>query len=338
MVTVRDVAREAGVSPTAVSLVLNDRPGVGAETKTRVRMAIQKTGYRPRAPGRPAQIARPLNLGIVYSCRVIHGGGLSKLANTWISAIRQTAKLEGHHISVFSGGADDEADSIFCHALDEGELDGVIAIGLASGTGYMKRLMRSGLPVVAMNRRAAHGEFSSVDMDNYGGGRAAAVHLLELGHERLAVLGVGDASAFFQERRQGFLDALAEANKDLVTDEETKVNVLPETLKKVLHRLRSAKVTGVFVLTDNIATQLLALMEEQPGKRLPQISIIGFDDTGAAGGDEKPPTSIGYDKALMGCEAALMLCDLVYRGEAIHCRTLMVPVQVVDHGTTAAPA
>lgn len=333
MATLQDIAQEANVSPSAVSMVLNGRPGISPGTRDRVEAAIRKLNYRPAGAGRPLKRGQVYNLAIVYDQWVVHDGHVHPLAASWISSIRRVAMDAGHHVSIFVG-AGSEADGIFQRILTDSELHGAVLIGTGANDAYFQALAASQLPVVVMNRRPKHDEFSYVAMDNYGAGRSVVEHFHALGHRRIAHLRDSLDLAFRVDRSEGFADALAARGLEPACTERLDGHVTPEAVERVCRSIKQTGATAVFV---DAVVETTACLDAwgRMGVSVPkQLSVIDFDDMGWRSQAGLRPTSVGFDREFMGAAAAQLLLELLADSGKIRRRSLIVPTHIVEHDTT----
>lgn len=337
MVTIKDIADEANVSPATVSLVLNSKGRVSDRTRREVLAVSDRLGYRRRAPGRPLERTATWNVAVVYARRTINDGALTVLAQTWINSIRQSLAEAGSHLSVFAGLDRIEDDVVFSHALDEGELDGIILVGATANDPYLRRLSMTATPLVVMNRRPHHGEFSAVLMDNFAGGRQAAEHLLELGHRRLGILEPGLEHDFSVDRCAGFEAALATRGLQPVAREIVPEYSPSEAVVDACRRLVATGATAIFTGSDRRVVECTDALAAH-GPQVPdELSLIGFDNMDIRSAAGLRPTSLAFDARTMGTAAARVILDLLADRRHIRNMSLVVPTRLVQHDTTAPP-
>ena len=335
MPTLEDIAQEANVSPSAVSKVMNGRRGISPGTRERIQAAISKLNYRSRGAGRPAKAQAALNIGVVYARQVVVQGSLSPLATAWISAMRRETFTSGTHVGVFAGTGHVDEDPMFQQALAQKELDGVILVGMSDEYGYVTAARQAGVPVVVMNRRPMHDEFGCVGIDNYGAGRAAAEHLVALGHRRIALVHGDPAWTVVAEKIQGFNAALAERKLEPVCSVPVDLLDFEPSVDSICRKVTSAEATGVFITGDPVAVACLNTWE-QMGVSVPQqLSVIGFDDLGLTSTRGLRPTTVGYDREMMGQEAVRMLLRLLDDKSKVRSMSMIAATHVIDYDTTS---
>lgn len=206
MVTIIDVARLAGVSTSTVSHVLNATRPVREETRTRVEGAIRATGYRRDSVARAMRRSRTDSIGLVVSD--VTQPAFAEM----IRGVEHEAAAAGNTLLLANSGEDPERELRALHALTGRRVDGLIIAPVGrSHRAEVKEIQRLGTPVVVMDRLGGI-DADQVGVENAGPMRDVVLHLVEHGHRRIA-LAAGDVTvSTVAERRQGYLDALTEAN------------------------------------------------------------------------------------------------------------------------------
>src|SRR4051794_21203903 len=219
---IADVAREAGVSKTAVSFAFNNPDRLSPETATRIREVAEALGYRPHP------VARMLTQGETMALGVLTPQALSVIfSNPFFGAFNEGVALAAeeygyglHFISPVHGS--------LARAIGRATVDGVVAIGLSEHHPEVEQIRRA-LPIVLVDSTAMP-DHPSIDIDDEGGARAAAEHLLALGHRAFLVIGVEPPQPATQmepegvtgRRLRGYRAALAAAGIAL-SDEQVVV-------------------------------------------------------------------------------------------------------------------
>lgn len=342
-VTIRDIARRSNVAPGTVSMVLNGRGRLSSETRVRVEAVIAELGYRPRAAGRPrSEPAVPAqSIAVVYAQRVARRGVLSRLSQEWISGIRDVAMANHCHLSLIGGLKDASQDEMFRHSIEAGHFGGVILIGITAddGQNYLTRSLSRGLPTVVMNRTPVHAEFSYVAMDNFGSGQQVVDYLTKLGHEKIALVHLRVPERYATDRVAGTNAALKSIGLEPVCVEHIEVEPSPEELERVCHAVLKCGATAVYLTAGDLPATLAIDQWERMGIRIPHdLTVIGWDNIGHRSGSGLVPTSVGYDKRLMGREAAQMILELGSRKSEARSRGLIVRTSVVTHDTSGPRA
>ncbi len=204
MVTIRDVARRAGVSAMTVSRVLNGSASVKAETRQRVESAIQELGYVPNAAARSLTSRRSDTVGMI----------VSPMAHPYWSQVAATAQryLLSKGIGSLIGDAGDtgEAEQAQLDMMLRQGVDGLILFPLLLDPTIVTAISRRGLPVAVVSAPGDY-EVDSVQVDIRSAARDLIRLLLARGHRRIGMVAAMPQRPLMYARYQGYLDALSEA-------------------------------------------------------------------------------------------------------------------------------
>lgn len=274
-VTIKEIARRAGVSHSTVSRALNNLPVVAPETAARIRALAHELGYMPSATARTLKTNRSRVLGVIYN----------RIADPFYSevlaGIQSVVHRYGYSVFVSAFEYDFRREEDLIRAMAARQVDALL---LCSSTFTAQRLEAMGglpLPVVFVHNRAADVLPHSIYHDDRSGTQALTRHLLDLGHRRIAFGGNARGGLLHEQRRQGVVDALAEVGLTLdpaydlmAPDGQMRSGtVLAEQLLALAERP-----TAIICFND---MQALGLMQalQTAGLRIPDdISVAGFDD------------------------------------------------------------
>ncbi|KSW29962.1 LacI family DNA-binding transcriptional regulator [Cellulomonas sp. B6] len=329
--TLKDVARAAGVSVMTVSNVVNDRPRVGPETRARVLDAIADLGYEVNLTARRLRAGRSGTVAFVVP-RVDHPY-FGQLGAQLTTALRASDR----HLVIEQTNASKEGE---LGALSQARLqmyDGVLlsVVGLAPDD--VDRLQTQ-LPLVLLGERPMPPRFDHVMLGNVEGARLATAHLLARGARRVAIVGgtLDDDPGVSGSRTQGWREAHAAAG--VPVDERL---VLPAPwLEAAQGRqavddalARGLDLDGVFAVTDQVAIGAMAALQDH-GRTIPgDVQVVGFD--ALALGEHVWPglTTVDPHHELL-VEHAVRLLDLRTAGEAAPPEQIVLPVSLLERGTT----
>jgi DNA-binding LacI/PurR family transcriptional regulator len=313
-VSIKDIARAAGVSHPTVSRALSDSPLISQATKARIQRLAREMGYSPNA------LARGLVTRQTYSVGVV----VTTIADPFVAEIVQgietTAQDHGYTVILCNSGAEPEREIAAVELLRSKRVDGVIVTSSRIGALYLDHLERIGVPIVLINN---HNEQSgrytfSVAVDNQHGGWLATRHLVQLGHQRIGYVTGPAGSSSDPDRRSGYRCALVEAGIP-----EDAALVIPGSGRaeggvSALERLLALDdpPTAVVCYNDMTAIGLVAAARWR-GLSVPrQLSVVGFDDIVFATYLEPPLTTVAQPKAEMGRRAMEMMLSLVTAGSS----------------------
>lgn len=314
MPTIRDVAREAGVSIATVSYVLNDTGAVSEATRRRVLEAVQKLGYRPSVIARGLQARESRMIG--YSWQPTPPDQFNPILEKFIHSMAEAAARHGYHVLTFPE-TDDEI-AAYQEMVESGRVDGFILSNTNLNDPRIRHLLDIGFPFVAFGRSNPEWDFAWVDVDGADGVWQAVNHLLELGHQRIACLAWPEASLTGQYRLQGYRQAMTEAGLDVDPDWIMRVEndyyhayYATQTLLALPPARRP---TAVVALTDLMAIGVMNAAADAGLQVGPDLAVVGFDDAPITGYLRPPLTSLRQPIAEVGERVVTMLIDLA-RGE-----------------------
>lgn len=323
--TMMDVARAANVSLKTVSRVVNGEHSVSPTTTSSVQHAISELGYRRNEHARALrQHKAPRMLGLV----------IKDVSNPFYSAIARgiEEEIRDRSLLVVTGSSDEDAERerVLLELLCERRVGGLLVVPTGTDHSFLASEIALGTPVVFIDRPPANLTADTILLDNFGGARAAAEHLLAHGHERIAL--VGDLPSVFTtaERVRGFRSALEAAGPHL---DEGLVRVGfhdspgAEIATRELLALHKPP-TAIFACNNRITYGVLRALA---GLGRPP-ALVGFDDFELAPLLSPPVTVVAYDPVELGRQAARLICERL-DGAAGPPRRIVVHTDVVARGS-----
>lgn len=334
--TILDVAQRAGVSKALVSAALNDRPGVSADSRSRILRVADELGWRPSLPARSLSTRTSFALGLVVARDPLVLGvdpffpGLIAGIESVLAPLRRALVL-----SVVEGG-EAEIDAYRSFSRDR-RVDGVFLTDLRHDDARIALIASLELPAVTLGRPECASPFPAVVLDDTAGIRAAVEHLAELGHRRIAHV-AGPAAMLHGSRRR---DAFLAAARDLGVDDAPVVGTdfsASDGARATRELLGLAeRPTAIVYANDPMAIAGLGVAQER-GLRVPgDVSITGFDGTDIAKYVYPPLTTISSDPFAWGAAAARTLLASV-EADPVPSLDLEAACLVVRGSTGPAPA
>ena len=326
MATLKDVAREAGLSVGTVSRVLNNRGYISEETRQSVDRAMKKLNYRPNEMARSLSRRRSTMIGVIVPS--ISHPYFAKL----ISCLESTAHREGYEILLFASQGKVDREEEYVMACSSNRVAGLI---LCSGAVRTAKLKNLGFPVVAYERLLNDAD-AGVECNNYEGGVLAAEELIRCGCRNvLCIRGASEVSMPADLRRDGFLDTCYR-NEGVQTHvyscSQEHIADLRYTPELCACLDEFPDVDGVFATSDVIAAQLMGVLQNR-GRRIPEdVKVIGYDDVFVSELTSPELTTIHQPLEDMA-EACIDIIKKAADGEAFPARTVL-HVKMVRRGTT----
>lgn len=310
--TIRELAKLIQVSPATVSLVLNGREGVGAETRKRVLDAAREHGYH-HAPKKAKKSGRILLLKYHESGMLVeeNQGFVSMI----IDAIENRLNLEGYRMNMTALKSDFEKG---IEAIDYERYIGAIVIGSELREEMYPLLSRIPLPFVVVDNTVPNFPCSSVCMNNHENVYLALEHCKECGHKKIGYFRSRTDFENFRARNRAFKIYVKELGLEF--DEEDEFRLSPsligayQEMKEILKS--DPKLSPCFFAdNDTIALGAIKALKEK-GYKIPQdISVIGFDDIAYASISSPALTTIKVQRDLVGRQAVSQLLALIANPE-----------------------
>ncbi|MFF8289372.1 LacI family DNA-binding transcriptional regulator [Streptomyces sp. NPDC016309] len=320
-VTIADVAREAGVSRTTVSRVLNARAEVDPGTAARVREVIAALGYVPSSGA--VGLARGTSRTIAVLTPSLTWPWMGEV----LQGVADTVEAAGYGLLLFSSNRGAESVRHFTAQVSARAFDGLLVVEPESTLGALTEMYRRGLPVVLIDDRGHHPAFPSVATTNREGGASAARHLVGSGRTRPLVLAGRRDFGCVRERLDGFREVAPDA---YVIDGEFTEESGRRGVERALAEGWDGD--GVFAHNDLIAVGALRALREA-GRDVPgDVAVVGFDDIPLARHTEPPLTTVRQPMRRMGETAArLLLAGL--GGTALPAEPVVLPTDLVVRGS-----
>ncbi len=303
--TVHDIAAAAGVSTSTASRAISGRGYVSSQARAQVLEAAQRLGYVPNG------IARSLR---ACSTRVV-GVLISDISNPFYAGVAAGIEREmrprGYQmlLSDSDGRADEEEVAI--GTFQATRMDGLIITPAMPSSDAVERLVRSGMPVVEVDRVTTDGLCDAVVVDNERGAYQATRHLIELGHRKIGLI-VGEVSyTSGAGRLEGYRAAMSEARLEVDDALISFTSFHPLDARAIARDLLTAhpEISALFA-TNNVLAQGAVQAIRETGRRIPRdISLVAFDDALWMEFAEPGITTVAQPTSEIGQAAASLLLD-----------------------------
>ena len=328
VVGVRDVARLAGCSVGTVSNVINRPDQVRPDSRARVEKAIEELQYVGSRVAGQLRSGRSLLVGVV----------VPDVGNPfWANVLRGIEEvLDDHRLVpvVTSSRLDAVRERSILRVLESQQVDGLLVAPVTASAKLMEPFRDRRLGVVTLDYEMSGGSFSSVSLDDIKGGELAAVHLIESGHRRFAL--VNSSGSWSGDRRAGVVRALLAHNlkpdeclREVTIQEET--IVAGRAAAKTIAEMR-ARPTAIICGNDLLALGVLLELQERHLRVPDDFALVGYDDVEFAAALSPPLSSVRQPPYEMGKAAARLLVEH-RRGRARHIRFAPELVARASSGT-----
>jgi LacI family transcriptional regulator len=272
-VTIREVARAAGVSVATVSRVLNESGPVAGETRDRIRRVAGEMRYIPNDAARSLSMRRTGTLGVLLPD--LYGEFFSEV----IRGLDQAAQRARFHL-LLSSSHNNRHDIEAALQAMRGRVDGLVVMSPHIDVAVLAANLPESLPAVMLNTAQSSSEFDTLSVDNFGGARAMVAHLAGHGHRRIAMVRGPEPNHDARERLRGYRAALADAG--IAPDAALEVEG-DFTEECGYHGVRELLALAepppaVFAANDSTAVGAMSALREA-GISIPaQVAVAGFDD------------------------------------------------------------
>ena len=338
-VTLADVARKAGLSPAAASMILNGRPDtrLSVDAHERVHAAADELGYRPNVAARSLRTDRTLTIGFISDVVAT-----TRFASGLIKGALEAAEKAGHVVLVLETGGEPARETVAIEAVLDRQVDGIIFATMRARELFVPELPAS-TRAVMLNATNAHHP-TSVLPDEEHGGREAVRLLAEAGHtDGIVLIGQNDRVEQNQFRSEtvarrifGVRDEMA-ARGLAFDSEESCWEWEPSFGYEITAGLldRGTRVKALLCMNDRLAFGAYQALAER-GLRVPDdVSVVSFDNDELAAYLRPGLTTIGLPHEEMGRRAVeLLLREGDLDDAATH---HLVPMPVIVRGSIAPP-
>jgi LacI family transcriptional regulator len=307
--TIRDVAREAGVSVSTVSRVIMESNSVREDTRARVQKVIERLDFRPSAIARGLVSKKTKTLGVV----------VSDISNPFypqvIKGIEDVANESGYTIILTNTDDSLERHSRALDALQQQRVAGLILGSVRRDDPVVPEVIAEGVPTVLVNRGLPRSGTTEVVLDNRRGAELATKHLLELGRTRLVHFAGPPYAQNARERTNGFRSAARDAGLTGHDALIVEVGFHPvaasgaadEVIKEALSG-SDRHADGILAVDDIVALRAMEIARFELGLRVPEdVAIVGFDDSHLVASRFVEITTVWHRPYEMGVEAARLL-------------------------------
>lgn len=335
-----DIARVSGVSLTAVSLALNEKPGISQETRTRVLEVARSLGYRFKAPVSPTPGKTIKTIGLLVKSDTEQEPHSNYFYSSVIDGIEGACRHVGIDLMFANVPVDCNNNPVAVPPLlEKGNVDGILMVGMYVDEELSQVLDRLSCPVVLIDAYSSRSMYNSVLSDNIEGAYQATEYLIHNGHRHIGFVGGSDdAYPSFRDRRTGFSQAVENYHLDPVyfVNCPTNRSSVAAAITQLLHEHQ--EITAIIGVNDETAIYaMFALIEA--GLRIPQdISVIGYDDIHLSETVIPPLTTMRVHKQAMGRFAVqLLLSQASNQPEGGYVTSILRPV-LIERGSTGRAA
>jgi DNA-binding LacI/PurR family transcriptional regulator len=330
-VSIKDIARLAGVSHSTVSRALNRSPLIPLETAERIQKIAKEQGYTASAVARSLVTRKTEAIGVVVTSIADPFNG------EVVAGIEEVANREGYSVVLATSQADPQREMTVVRSFRERRVDGILVASSRLGAQYQELFDELEAPIVLLNNQHPSEMAHSVNIDNLDGGYQATAHLLALGHKDIAYIGDESGLHSDEERLGGFQAAMKHAQVTIRQDLVVRGNG-----KQPLGRVRAAELlalsqppTAIFCYNDMTALGVIEEVHAKGWRIGREVSVVGFDDLFFTASLQPPLTTFRQPKHELGKQAMQLLLAIL-RGQEAE-RKVVVRGKLIVRGSTGKP-
>jgi len=331
MVNIKDIAKQAGMSPSTISRIINGKANVNSEKRARVLRLIEETGYVPN------QAARNMVLRRSFTVCIVIPDTFNMFQRQLFSIIERSLESFGYRTLFFFVKFEDQSEETCLNRLKAEKPDGVIMIHEIKNPLFYEYVTKAGIPVVTTTFH--YPGINAIHVNEEQASKDAVNHLIGLGHRRIVMIS-GDGFTFGRQRAEGFFQAFIEAdipwNKDqvvFVRHYTTEFGIYG--MRELLLREGKHSFTALFAATDELAIGAIRVLADE-GLRVPEdVSVVGFDDIDIANYMNPRLTTISQPLTEIGEKTALTLHRQII-GITIPKNEQILPYKLVIRESTKA--
>ncbi len=326
-VTIKDIAKYAGVSVTTVSRALNGYPDVSEETREKIKKIAEELNYSPNSIARGLVTNKTHTVGLVVS-ELIKPGAYHPFFLEILAGIKAGLRKDKYDLILYTVDPTSQDVTPYEKLCNDRKVDGAIVEGLKLSDPYIEEIKNTEIPTVLIDIPILNDKVGYVSSDNVQAAFEATSYLIKLGHKNIGFInGHNDAAVSF-ERLEGYKKALYKNNipyKDeyVVFDDFTQDGGY-NCFRKMI--FENPEITAVFHASDLMAIGSLKAAQDL-GMQVPDdISIVGFDDIELSSLITPGLTTIRQENYKIGYMAARHLVSII-KGEKP--RHIIIPHRLI---------
>jgi len=330
-VTIKDIARELGISPSTVSKALKGNPDISPATKKAVRDLVEKWNYKPDPIALSLQSGSSKTIGVIVP-EIVH-----YFFSTVISGIEDLAYDSGYHVMFCQSNESYEREVKAVATLLSNRVEGIL-VSLCKVTEnfeHFRKITESGIPLVFFDRVCDEMETDRVIVDDETGAYEATKHLIRTGCKKIIHLSGPQNLLIGRNRKNGFVRAHNEFNIPVNENSVIRCDTAEDARNLVPGLLEGPSVPdGFFAVNDLTAAEAMRI-SKMKGFRIPDdISIVGFTSGMISDITDPPLTSVEQHGYSVGHEAVSLLINNIENKSKGHFQTKIIKTELVIKGST----
>lgn len=328
VVTLKDIAKVAGVSYATVSRALTDHPDVNFETRERIKKIAKEMNYVPNPSARGLKGKNTNMIGLIVPD--ISNPFFAELA----LGVESFANENDYCVFLCNTNWDYEREKTYLYILNSKRVDGII---ISSVTEIADHHTNSSIPIVYVTEGPKHDNTYYVGIDNKMGAIIVVEYLIKLGHKKIAYIGGSEKTSTNKERFEGYKETMQKHNLSVNANIKTTNSFSQKSgYNAAMEMLIKEEIpTAVFAVNDIVALGIMQSIEEF-GLNVPKdISVVGFDDISFSSMHGIKLTTISQPKFEMGRKCTDILIKLLKNQQVPERINIFQPKLVIRNTCTA---
>lgn len=328
-VTIRDIARDAGVSTATVSRVLSGKEAVSPALSAAVMASVAKFGYRP------SLLARSLRTNRSFVIAVLIPDVANPFFAELLRAVEDRALEAGYAVMICSSGSDLSREARYLQVLCNRYVDGALIAVASSAHSDLTPMREAAIPAVLVDRLLPGCGYDSVVVDNKSAAATAVSYLVARGYSRLGILTGQQDVTTSSGRLAGFRMALVEHGLAVADSHVFQGDYMEDTGVAIGRRLVTmVDPPDAVLVTNNPMTLGFFRAVTEAGWRVPHdIAVIGFDDSNWTVLATPPITVIDQSPYDLGVQAMGLLLDRLASRDGHEPRSIVLPTRLIRRGS-----
>ncbi len=335
-ITIRDIAKKVGVSPSTVSRVMNGKGVISEETCQKINLAVEELHYYPNSLARNFANNSTYAIGLVINAQDEKAFSNAFFTRS-VFAIEKVAQNNGYNLIITNDHEEGRIKSSIDKLVFEKRVDGIILPSAILNAKLIQKLQSQDFPFVVLGQPGiARKACCWVDVDNTQGAELAVQHLLEQGYRKIAFITDNRKAVFVQNRLNGYRNGLAAAGIPIEENDILECSKEDDDcLARISALLQSDVPPDAFVCCDNILAFYVMRAAGSLGLKIPEeIGVLSFDNFPIAEYTEPSLTVIDVDTFHLGELAAAILIRKIERDNSV-CQQTLISTRLIKRQSTS---
>ncbi|MCD4793906.1 MAG: LacI family transcriptional regulator [Bacteroidales bacterium] len=329
-VTIKDIAKQLGISASTVSRALKDHPDISEKTKIKVKALAKELNYKPNAIALSLQSSKSNIIGIIVPQIVHH------FFSTVISGIEEYAGKKGYNVLICQSNESVDKEIINTQTLISSRVDGIIVSRTKNTEDFkhFRNIQNSFIPLVFFDRTCHGLKTDKVIIDDYKAAYEATEYLISTGCKNIVHFSGPENLKISSKRMWGFRDALKKNSIPFKEEYIINADNLEDGQNETEKLIRNNKIPdGIFAVNDMTAAGAINALKKNNIKIPDKVSVIGFTNGLISAITDPPLTTVEQNGYIMGCKSAKLLINRIENIDAPLISEI-IPTKLIIRDTT----